>query len=177
MSYSEFPSEFSMTECPPEDVVLDYGAGRLSVAEAALFDRHAESCERCARMRAAQMSVWNDLDAWKPVPVSESFNRELWRRIDADPQVSWRQRLMETMRRSFWMPAAPLAVVAALIVTAVVINRPGKQPGVLPAAGSTPAVVTVRDADQLERALDDIQLLHEVDAESAASSKPDSKVM
>jgi hypothetical protein len=183
MSYSEFPLEFSGADCPQEEVLLDYGAGRLGVARAALLDRHAESCERCARVRAAQISVWNDLDAWKPVPVSESFNRDLWRRIDGDPQLSCRQRMAEkthrvaeAMRRNFWISAAPLAVAALLIVTVAVMNHPGRRQGELPATSTTPAVVTVNDADQLERTLDDIQLIHEVDAVSA-SAKPNSKVM
>ena len=46
----------------------------------------------------------------------------------------------------------------------------------LPVNTTTAIVLTQSEADQLERALDDIQLLHEVDAEAAAA-KPESTLM
>ena len=161
--------------CPTEDVLLDYTAGRLEPARAFLFERHAESCTRCEELRAAQSAVWLSLDEWKLAPVSAGFNRELWRRIDADAQTPsfWTRdlarELHEALQFSFWKRLAPLAVALALVATAFVFDHSGK-----PRANAAAAVVvTVSDADQLDRALDDIQLLHE----ATTPAKPASGVM
>lgn len=171
-----------MTHCPTEDVLLDYTAGCLDPVQTALFERHADQCAHCAALRTAQAEVWLRLDEWKPEPVSAGFNRELWRRIDADSQLSsWTSRLAEVMQFKFWKQVAPLAVAVALVVTGYVYDHSGHyvsgQGLATPQTNtSAPMVVTVSDADQLEQALDEIQLLHQVDAEAAAV-RADSRVM
>jgi len=173
-----------MTHCPTEDLLLDYTAGCLDPVQAALFERHADQCAHCAALRTAQAAVWRSLDEWNPAPVSAGFNRELWRRIDADARKpSWSGEWMGEWKRGFaaatqfslWKRVAPLAVAVALVVTGFVLDHSGNQPA-KPANPATSIVLTIGDAAQLERALDDIQLLHEVDAEAAAA-KPDSKLM
>jgi len=182
MNFPEFsnskPSPLTgMTGCPSDDVLLDYTAGHLDPVKAALFARHADSCARCASLRTAQAAVWQRMDEWKPAPVSAGFNRELWRRIDAEAKASsWTHRLAVVMHFRFWKQAAPLAVAMALVVTAFVWDHSATQPGKPVATAGTAIVVTVSEADQLERTLDDMQLLHEVDAEVAAA-KPEPRVM
>jgi anti-sigma factor ChrR (cupin superfamily) len=174
MNFPEF-SNNSMRSCPTEDVLLDYIAGHLAPAKAVLFELHAEGCADCAALRTAQNAIWRSLDEWKPAPVSESFNRDLWRRIDAEAQASsWTERLAGMMQIGIWKRVAPLAVAMAVVVTAFMLDHSGSQkpPVNAPAA----VVLTQSEADQLERALDDIQLLHEVDAEAAAA-KPESTLM
>jgi anti-sigma factor RsiW len=178
MNYSEISN--SMTPCPAEDVLLDYVSGHLDPAKVAMFDRHADGCAQCAALRTAQAAIWRSMDEWTPAPVSEGFNRELWRRIDAEEQASswttdWAHRLTGMMQVSIWKRVAPVAVAMAVAVTVFVLhsgNEPGKPVAKTPAA----IVLTVSDADQLEQTLDDIQLLHEVDAEAAAAKAP-SRVM
>jgi hypothetical protein len=158
-----------MTQCPTEDVLLDYTGGRLDPVKTALFEQHADQCARCASLKTAQAAVWMRMDEWKPAPVSEGFNRELWRRIDAEEHG-----LAGFMRFSFWKHVAPLAVAVALVVTAYVMDHSAVRPGIMPVTSTTtPVVVSVSDADQLERALDDVRLLHEADAASA-TAKPSS---
>lgn len=162
-----------MTQCPTDDVLLDYTAGRLDPVKTALFEQHASQCARCESLKTAQASVWLRMDEWKPARVSEGFNRELWQRIDAEEQPSaW--GFAGIRRFSFWKQVAPLAVATALVVTAYVFDHSSARPGILPVAStSTAIVVSVSEADQLERALDDVQLLHEADAVSAPA-KPSS---
>lgn len=163
-------------KCPEDDVLLDYTAGRLDAAKAALLEQHADKCARCASLRTTQAEVWASLDAWKPEPVSAGFNRELWRRIDAMKAPSWSERLADAVHFNLWKRAAPLAVALGLVVTAYVFDHSANQP-VSPAAGTNAAmVVTATQADQLEQTLDDMQLLHAVDAEVAAA-KPAHSVM
>jgi anti-sigma factor RsiW len=163
------------TDCPTEDILLDYIAGRLNHAQALLFETHADHCARCAALRTSQAAVWQSLDEWKPAPVSEGFNRELWRRIDADAQQSsWTRELAAALQFSFWKRLAPLAVAVALIATGFMFDHGGKQTGTIQTNSHASIVITASEADQMERALDDIQLLDEVDASAAA---PASSVM
>jgi anti-sigma factor RsiW len=166
------------TNCPTEDMLLDYIAGRLNRAQASLFEAHAEHCARCGALRMSQAAVWQSLDQWKPAPVSAGFNRELWRRIDADArQSSWTRELAAALQFNFWKRLAPLAVAVALIATGFMFDHAGKQPGKIQPDSASSIVVTASEADQLDRALDDIQLLHEVDATAAAPAPPASSVM
>jgi uncharacterized Zn-binding protein involved in type VI secretion len=162
--------------CPNEEVLLDYIAGRLDGAQASLFARHGDECARCGQLVAAQAAVWRSLDEWKPAPVSAGFNRELWRRIDADEEASsWRRDLGAALRFDFWKRLAPLAV--ALVVTGYMLDHSGK-PIARTGSGSVAAfVVTASDADQLDRALDDLQLLHEADTASSTPAKLGTGVM
>jgi len=154
-----------MTHCPTEDVLLDYVAGSLNAAQAAGFERHAKECSRCDALLASQAAVWRGLDEWKPEPVSAGFNRELWRRIDAEAAPP----LWSALR--FWKQLAPLVAVLALVVTGYMLDHRAQQAVTAPAA----VTVSTSEADQLERALDDLQLLETVD--TASSAKPASDLM
>jgi anti-sigma factor RsiW len=155
-----------MRHCPTEDVLLDYVAGSLAAAQLAEFERHAKECSRCDALAASQAAVWRNLEEWKPEPVSAGFNRELWRRIDADAAApSW------TARLHFWKQLAPLAAVLALVVTGFVMDHHSHPPVTAPAA----VAVSASEADQLERTLDDLQLLEAVD--TATPAKPAADLM
>jgi hypothetical protein len=147
------------------DLLLDYSAGRLGRDKAALLERHMDSCAACAAFRIEQTELWNALDAWQPEPVSPSFNRRLWQRIDAIQAAPWHWRLADALRFGAWKPAFPLTAAAVIIAAGFVLDHNGTvQP---PRATSSAAV---SEADQVERTLDDIQLLRQFD--SASSSKP-----
>jgi anti-sigma factor RsiW len=167
-----------MTHCPTDDVLLDYAAGRLNQEQAAAFERHAKTCARCDGLRTAQEAVWQNLDEWSAEPVSTGFNRELWRRIDADAGESWTKRVRKALQPGFWRSVAPLAVALALVATAFVLDHSGKPTGQpKPYIETLPAVtVSVNEADQLERTLDDVQLLREINSASAAE-RPESELM
>jgi len=170
-------SETNMTNCPTEDILLDYTTGHLDPARKALFEFHAEAFTHCSALRAAQTAVWRSLDEWKPEPVSSGFNREFWRRVDADAKKSSWHELVGALQFNFWKRVAPVALGVALVVTAFVFDHSGSQPGKAGTPSTAAIVVTASEADQLERELDDIQLLREVDAASAPAKKPDAGVM
>ena len=175
MNFSE--STNSMTHCPAEDVLLDYVSGHLDPVKVALFERHADGCAQCAALRTAQTAIWRGMDEWKTAPVSEGFNRELWRRIDSEQATeSWTQRITGMMTFGVWKRVAPVALAMAVALTVFVLhsgNEPAKPVTNAPAS----IVLTVSDADQIERALDDIQLLDAVDAASAPATQKPSRVM
>jgi anti-sigma factor RsiW len=159
------------------DLLLDYSAGRLDPTRAIPLEKHMDNCDRCAAFRLSQTEVWAALDAWEPEPVSVAFNRALWQKIDREVHAPWYRKLADQLRFGAWKPAFPLAA-AALVVAAgfafdhhggatskLAVNFPGNfasnqavNPGVTSASLS--------EADQVEKTLDDLQLLRQLDAAS-----------
>jgi anti-sigma factor RsiW len=134
--------------------LLDYSAGRLDREHAALVARHVETCQECARFVEGQQRVWNALSQWEVDPVSAGFDRRLYRAIDAEP-VSWKERLFRPLQ-PLWRPIIPLAAACLLIVVGVVLHVP--QATIRPAAS-----VEKIEAEQVERTLDDMQMLRELE--------------
>ena len=164
-----------MTNCPSEEMLLDYIGGRLDPAQSAIFEKHASGCAQCEALRVGQAAVWRSLDEWEPGPVSAGFNRELWRKIDADA-ASRQGRFAGMFGFGLWKRVAPVVFAAGVLITAFVLDHSRRQherPG-LPTTAAI--VVSAGDADQLESALDDIQLLRDVDTESVpAKPRPSAK--
>jgi len=151
------------------DVLLDYSAGRLDRLRSALLERHMDACPACAAFRLEQTALWNALDAWEPEPVSMNFNRRLWQRIDAIAAAPWYRRFADAVHFGAWKPAFPLAAAAVLIAAGFMLDHQSSVPTQNSAAGA--AGVSISEADQVERTLDDIQLLRQLDAASDGGSK------
>jgi anti-sigma factor RsiW len=139
------------------DLLLDYSAGRLDAARAAVFAHHMETCPDCASFRMEQKTVWDALDAWEPAPVSMDFNRRLWQRIDAAGVAPWYRSLVESLRFANWKPVVPLTAAILVIAAGFLLDHPG-------AVNNTVPGVSLNEATQVEQTLDDIQLLDQLDA-------------
>ena len=148
------------------DILLAYTARRLDPAKTALLEEHMNGCSQCAEFRAGQELVWQALDAWEAPVVTPDFNRRLYQRIEADAASPWYKRLFNTPL-SMWKPAIPLAAACLLVVAGFVLDHPVSTP-----APSTSPVhrVTVPEAEQVESALDDLQLLRQLDSSATSGS-------
>jgi hypothetical protein len=104
-----------------------------------------------------QQLVWNALSQWEVDPVSAGFDRRLYRAIDAQP-VSWKDRLFRPLQ-PLWRPIIPLAAACLLIAVGVVLHTPQ---ATLATAPSHVAVEKI-EAEQVERTLDDMQMLRELE--------------
>jgi len=142
-------------EAGNEGVLLDYAAGKLKADARAQMDRHMESCSACKQFAGAQATVWQALDNWEPAEVSMDFDRRLYARIEQD--VSWWTRLMRPLNPLF-RHSVPIAATAGVIIMAgLLLNRPSAVPAVPPQS----AQVESLQADQLQRALDDMEMLRQ----------------
>ena len=142
-------------------VLLDYSAGRLDQTQTALFERHVESCESCAAFLGEQTSLWQTLGEWETPPVSLDFNRRLWRRIDGLRSQPWYRRFSASVRFGGWKPAIPLAAGVFVVAAGFMMDHRGLTP-VSPSAAAGGGV-SVIEVDQVEKTLDDIQLLKQLD--------------
>jgi hypothetical protein len=151
------------------DVLLDYSSGKLDPARSSWLEQHSLICADCSAFLAGQTDLWQALDAWEPESVSLDFNRRLWQRIDAEAAPTWRRKLSDFFARGVWKPALPLTAAALLVVAGFVMDHQSA-----PAIQSAQKVADVSsgvseiDVDQLEKTLDDLQLLSQLDSSSPA---------
>lgn len=143
------------------DLLLDYSAGRLDAARTAVLAQHMDNCPVCASFRTEQTAVWDALDLWEPAPPSMDFNRRLWQRIEASAAAPWYRNLRDSLRFANWKPVVPLTAAILVIAAGFLLDHPGGQTQV---PGVSVTNVSLKDADQVEQTLDDIQLLQQLDA-------------
>lgn len=168
------------------EYVLDYCSGRLDVARSEQFQVHLAHCADCRQVVAAQQAVWNalgELDAanMESFEISTDFDRKLYARIEQDQQKSWWKRLTEGPALGWgsflhWKPAASVAACAAVLAVGLYV-RDSHQSNGDPIAGdpsitapSTTAPVERADkgpdrpvdVDQVESAIDDIDMLKQL---------------
>jgi anti-sigma factor RsiW len=156
--------------CPMEDrnseKLVAYAAGELDRKTSAAIERHLSACPACRSLAAEQAALWNTLDIWEAPPVSSDFDRLLYRRIRDEVRLSWWERLSRPFRPMPLRQALPLGATACLLVIAVfLVQQPDRLAPVHPSGES------VR-ADQVERTLDDLELLRQFDKANQAETPP-----
>jgi anti-sigma factor RsiW len=137
--------------------LLDYSAGRLDRERAALMERHLETCRVCARFVEAQSVVWNALSRWEARELSPDFDRRLYRKIEQAKPASWLDRLFAPLQ-PLWRPVVPVAAACLLIVAGVALHTPQ---AVMHPRNSQARVESI-EPEQVERTLDDMQMLREL---------------
>ena len=147
--------------CPIEsrepEILLAHGSGTLDAGRAAELREHLAVCRACRELAAGQQAVWQTLDTWEAPPVSPDFDRRLYSRIDNG--VSWWERVTRPLRPLFARQGLPLAAAACLMIAiGVVVERPAR---VAPVQPPESAQVEAVSPDQVERALDDMEMLRE----------------
>lgn len=148
-----------------EEQLLDYVSGSLNTHAAALFEKHLETCAACSEFVTGQKAVWESLDLFEPAPVSAAFDRHLYERI---ARTSWWDRLVASVSVPFRAPAylrqgLPLVAVAAVLTAAVIVwERPTPAPAPQPTRLSAEVQPDqTLQPDQVQRALDDMEMLRE----------------
>ena len=138
------------------DWLLEYSAGRLDRERTALLDRHVEACPACTRFVAEQRAVWDALGQWESPDLSTDFNRRLYQKIEAARPSSWLARWLQPL----WRPMVPVAAMCLLIAAGVMLHTP---------AHPVSRAESV-EPEQVERTLEDLQMLRELAVTPAAES-------
>lgn len=135
------------------ELLLAYCARRLDPETEKILARHMAQCPECRAFEEQQRAVWEALDAWEALPVSEDFDERLYRRIEA------------AGRRRAWLGGLPtwlprrLPLAAASVVLAAVLLLRSPQPPAAPEADR----VELLDVERAEMALEDIEMLRTLD--------------
>jgi anti-sigma factor RsiW len=147
-----------------EERLLDYVSGSLETHDAAAFEQHLETCSACGEFVTGQKLVWESLDAFEPAPISPAFDRTLYARI---AQTTWWDRLLASVSSPFRVPVLvrqglPLMAAAAVLAAAFFMwERPVPAPGPAPQEAALSAETDSLQPDQVQRALDDMDMLGE----------------
>jgi anti-sigma factor RsiW len=150
-------------------LIVGYGARTLEPAVQGEFERHLESCASCREHVAHQQLVWAALDELPSAAVSPDFDQKLFQRIAAEERGCWWQRSFRS--RWIWGPAAPVAVAGAILLATTLMKKPPQ-----PAAAVPPSQPEMR-IEQVERALDDMDMLTAIGVEIApANANPSDKL-
>ena len=155
-------------KCPIEthenpELLLAYCAGKLDPKTQTILDQHFGACPHCREFQKSQATVWQALDGWEAMPVSADFDRRLYRRMEEEhAQASWWARLVRPFRPVFQTPLTsrglPVAAAAVLILLAgVILERANK----LAAPEDMAERIESIQPDQVERTLDDMEMLRE----------------
>ena len=143
--------------------MVAFATGALTPVEQEALELHMAGCAGCRELADAQKTVWSALDGWAVPAVSEDFDRRLQARIVAEERRRW----WRLPRWEFsWKPVLPVTAACAALLAVFVLHDP-LPPNNTPAA--PPAVVQTQDAqkvdvDQVERALDDMDMLNQLNA-------------
>ena len=150
-------------------MLLSYLDRQLSPDSMEAMDRHVALCADCTRMVEAQRAVWRALDQWEPIAVSADFDDRVMARIAADAgRRSWWLRALEfPLSFGWWKPAMPLAA-ACVALLAVAVWRGPSMPDYSPTAATT--TMDSSEAQQLEDALADVDMLHQLGVTSEAQT-------
>jgi len=143
-----------------EEVLLAYVSGRITRENSIELKAHAVSCEGCSGWLRSQSAVWALLDEWEPAAVSFDFERKLYRKIDESRSQSWIERTAQALTAWVAQPVVPLALASVLVLTGFLVDHHSFQPQ--PATHVRQTIMPV-DAGQLDKELDDLQLLQQLD--------------
>ena len=151
-------------ECPQKtgdgaELIVAYAARALDPETEAAFERHLEVCPSCRKVAAAQQLVWSALDELPPLPVSSNFDARLYQRIAEEQNSSWWQRVFRADWS--WRPAMPVAVACAVLIVAFLVKNSG------PSITSQQQAQPKLQIEQVERALDDMDMLKQAGVEFA----------
>lgn len=149
------------------DLILDYCANRLEADHALQFERHVKGCEECGRVVSAQRAVWEALDSYQALPVSEDFDERLWRKIEAAESRNWWQKLMDGPALGWsslfsWKPAMVTASACAAVFAVMVFTQPSTNVEQTPVVVEKAMVERTVDLDQVEGAIDDLDMLKQM---------------
>jgi hypothetical protein len=151
--------------CPLEtpgnaQVLLDYCSRQLTPASTEILERHIAGCSACREFAADQRAVWLAMDDWEAAPVSADFDSRLYSRIEA--QSSWWELFVRPLRHVTIGRAIPAMALAVLLAaTGFVLERPGISPLPPPVNAGDRAQVEQVQLEQVESALDTMDVLAE----------------
>ncbi len=162
--------------CPIQDgkeaeMIIAWTAGTLASDEQSAFERHLADCADCRALAEAQQAAWTALDEWPAPAVSEDFDQKLYARIAAQEQLPWWKRqwnaLLHPAAGFSWKPALPVSLACVALCAAFLIHDSvgtAVQPPAAPAVVQTEQDAQKVDINQVEHALDDMDMLSQLGA-------------
>ena len=141
------------------DIILNPTGPPLNEAEQAQFDQWLEREPELKAMFEQQLALFETMDQWETAEPSAGFDEAVYARIreDAEVQPSWRRLLFGS-----WKPALAARLAAAAVLLGVFLFD--QQPVDEPAHFAVKSAAEAEYYQQIESALDDVEMLIDFDA-------------
>ena len=162
-------------ECPLKsgkafELMMSYTAGTLEPEKQIELERHLPICEECRKAAAAQKAMWEALDVWRPAAISDDFGARLYQRIaEEEASPAWRM-LFRMPWGSLFRPAVPVAAACGALMIAFIVKDP------LIRHHSSSTVQQKISIEQVERALDDMDMLKQLSAPAPAEGQASERI-
>ena len=162
-----------------EASLVEFVAGKVRGPAGALLRAHVDNCRPCGEYVAEQRTIWRLLDDWEPEFESFGFDNSFASRLaklSADP---WLIRTGRFAVARLLKPAFTVTAVTALLAVSIYVRNPFA--GLPAVAISHPVqhttktvsrVISRLEAEQMDRTIDDLQLLHQLDSLSEGHKEP-----
>lgn len=159
-------------------MILDPGRRPVEgTAEHQAFFAYLQASPECRAMYEQQQAVWEALDLWEPAEPSAGFDRALYETIERGEANGltggwgWLGRPLEWLRldwlRLDWLsglrPGLAAGLAALLLIAGAIVTYQPRRSETAVAARQIPRVET-EDVDQIDQALDDIEMLVDFEA-------------
>lgn len=140
------------------ELLLAYCARRLDAETRAWLERHVQLCPECGALAEQQRTVWEALDYWDALPISEEFDARLHQRIRRAAQL--RPFAAANLWRAFHLP---LAAASVLLGALLFLRSPGP-------LGPAPESVGPAEVESVEAALEDMEMLRALELFACAGA-------
>ena len=159
-----------------EATLVAFVAGKVRGPDGARLRAHLEDCERCRDYVEGQRAIWQLLDDWQPELQNTNFNSDFASRLAHLPPEPWFVEIGRRVAARMLKPAFTFSAIAAVLAVSVYVRNPfvasGHTQFVPRTVASAPRVISPVEAEQVDRAIDDMQLLHQLDSFSEVSKDP-----
>jgi hypothetical protein len=123
---------------------------------------YLETSPECRAMYEQQQAVWETLDLWEPAEPSAGFDRDLYRKIDQSAHNELASLWGWLSRPSEWLvtvrPSLAAALAALLLIAGAIVSYQPRR-GAEAVAAQLPAEIGSEYVEQMDQALDDIEML------------------
>lgn len=140
------------------DRILNPAGPPLNEAEQSQFDQWLEREPELQAMFERQLELFAAMDQWETAEPSAGFDEAVYARIrrDAETPPFWRRLLFGS-----WKPALAAGLAAAAVLIGVYVS--GQQPVEAPAEVAAKSAAEAEYYEQIESALDDVEMLIDFD--------------
>lgn len=140
------------------DRILNPTGPPLNEAEQSQFDQWLEREPELQAMYEGQLELFRTMDQWETTEPSDGFDEAVYARIrqDAAAQPLWRSLLFGS-----WKPTLAAGVAAAVLLGIFLFDQ---QPVDEPAQVAVKSAAEAEYYEQIESALDDVEMLIDFDA-------------
>lgn len=169
-------------KCPVQsgenaEILLDYCARTLDAQRAALLENHMTECVECRAFRDAQSEIWSSMDDWHSIPISPTFDRQLFARIEAEGEKPWWRQWRGTWTAITLEPALPIAAACLAVLASILFQATIPVPATTPTPVSqVQAKTDPTDIEQAETALEDLDMLRVLPGVVSGSRSADNSI-